>query len=833
MSIPDYIFKSVPLAICVWKDVDGYPVVYATQSIRDITGYELSSVLSSDFLFLNCVYEKDLMRLQIDLRLKLDEGSSNFTLPPYRIVAEDGSITWVEETIFKRFVENDVPYMVGYLRDISSFMDSNLFLRKIAMAADQSGSPIIITNCRGDIEYANNQFATLSGYSKDELMGLNTRQLRSENGSIDSYMGLWDTIMKGDVWKGELCNRRKDGSYYWDSTTITPIKDEQGVIVNFLAISEDVTDLFNSRDEINRKEKLLHSAAIIGKILLSEESLDDVINEALALLGDTILRDRVYVFEIESDPIGEQAYFMQRYEWVKEGVVPQLGNPDLQYVPVMPEYKRWFDILMKGDIIKGNVSEFPDAEVAILEEQDIVSIVVVPIWLENSCWGFVGIDDCRIKDNWSDGEIAILGSLASSIGMAIVKWRRKQELIKAKERAEESDRLKTAFLQNISHEIRTPMNGILGFIDLLNEDELSPEMQHEYLNIIKQSSNRLLSTVNDIINISKIEAGMVVAVEQVVNVNAQLEQLYKFFLPEIERKGMKLVLADGVSDRVARIFTDEEKLYAIISNLIKNAIKYSNSGTIEIGYNIEGENIVFYVKDEGIGIPKDRQKAIFDRFVQADITAARSHEGAGLGLSIVSAYVKMLNGSIWVESEIDKGSVFYVSLPYNTVKDMVAEEVNDKAETLFVSTDTQNADHQNRIELPRQIAMETSNERGGKILIVEDDEANVFYLKMLLQPYSYHLDYAANGKEAVDKVRREVYDLILMDVKMPIMDGHEATRQIRTFNRTIPIVAQTAFAQDSDRQEALDAGCDDYISKPCSRIALLAMVKKYINIEGV
>lgn len=832
MNYPGQIFKSVPIAICTWENKDGYPVIFATQSITDITGYNVSYIESTDFKFLDCVYERDLMRMQVDMRLKLDEDVLNFTLPPYRIITREGTIKWIEETIFNRFEKEGRSYLVGYLRDISSYMDSNLFLHKIAMAADQSGSPIIITNCRGDIEFANNQFASQTGYSKEELIGLNTRHLRSDSGSVDAYIGLWDTILKGDVWKGELCNRRKDGTYYWDSTTITPIKDEQGVIVNFLAISEDVTDLYKSRDDIKRKEKLLHSAAIIGKILLSEESPDDMINEALALLGDTIQRDRVYVFEIEKSNSGDQAYFMQRYEWVKEGIIPQLGNPDLQHVPVVPEYKRWYDILKKGEIIKGNVSDFPEAEVTILEAQEIVSIVVVPIWVENTCWGFVGIDDCRIKDNWSDGEIAILGSLASSIGMAIIKWRRKQELIQAKERAEESDRLKTAFLQNISHEIRTPMNGILGFIDLLNDEGLTPEMQREYLNIIKQSSDRLLNTVNDIINISKIEAGMIVAVESVVNVNAQLEQLYKFFLPEIERKGMLLVLADGISDRKAKIYTDEEKLYAIMSNLIKNAIKYSNSGTIEIGYQLDGDNIVFYVKDEGIGIPKERQKAIFDRFVQADITAARSHEGAGLGLSIVSAYVQMMGGKIWVESEVDQGSVFFVALPYQMAKE------NNNSEQLAVSkkpaaSPSQSAEKDIKekevIVEPANTELSEKRDNSKRILIVEDDESNMFYLKMLLTPYPYNLDFARNGKEAVEKVNNESYNLILMDIKMPVMDGHEATRRIRTFNPTVPIIAQTAFAQDSDREEALTNGCNDYISKPCSRTTLLELIRKYIN----
>lgn len=241
-----------------------------------------------------------------------------------------------------------------------------------------------------------------------------------------------------------------------------------------------------------------------------------------------------------------------------------------------------------------------------------------------------------------------------------------KELLFAKEKAEESDRLKSAFLANMSHEIRTPMNGILGFAELLKEPELTGLDQQKYIGIIESSGQRMLNTINDLIEISKLEAGQMYISLSDVKINAQLEDLYAFFQPEVENKGLQLLYNGTMFDPDLVIKTDREKLYGVLTNIIKNAIKYTNEGSIEIGYLVKTNFIEFFVKDTGIGIPKDRQQAIFDRFVQADVSKSRPYEGAGLGLSITKAYVEMLGGKIRLESEEGKGSVFYFTLPYTT-----------------------------------------------------------------------------------------------------------------------------------------------------------------------
>ncbi|MGL5731135.1 MAG: GAF domain-containing sensor histidine kinase [Bacteroidales bacterium] len=411
---------------------------------------------------------------------------------------------------------------------------------------------------------------------------------------------------------------------------------------------------------IKRKDLILEVVAKIGQILLCENDLNSNINTSLSLLGNLIKRDRIYVFEMNHN--NDVGYLIsQRYEWTKKGVSIQIDNPDLQNVRGEPNFTRWIKLFLANKLVRGNISDFPKEEQPLLAEQDIVSILVIPIFIEESCWGFVGFDDCKHKDSWSDGELAILSTLASSIGRSIVKWRRKKELIEAKEKAEQSEKLKVAFLQNISHEIRTPLNSIIGFIDLLSEVDYPQDMQKEYLAIMKTNSHRLLSTLNAIIDVAKIEAGIMSSNFSKVDVENILSNIYNFYYLEASKKGLQL--KTELKDKTIVINTDEEKIYAIFTNLIRNAIKYSEKGHITIGYLEHPQNITFYVRDEGKGIPENMLENIFHRFIQVDNTSTKSHEGAGLGLSIVKSYLDQLGGRIWVESKINVGSVFYFSLP--------------------------------------------------------------------------------------------------------------------------------------------------------------------------
>ena len=419
------------------------------------------------------------------------------------------------------------------------------------------------------------------------------------------------------------------------------------------------------------------------------------------------------------------------------------------------------------------------------------------------------MEDRMIKSEEAEMKIRIY---ASQLEQEIEQRKQAElELIEALKRAEESDGLKSAFLANMSHEIRTPMNGILGFAELLKEPNLTGEQQQEYIKIIEKSGARMLNIINDIIDISKIESGQMKAVLQETNINEQLEFIYKLFNREVEQKGLHLFLRKSLLPPESIVETDREKLYAILTNLVKNSIKYTPKGFIEFGCEIvetmHGLFLQYFIKDTGIGIPKNRYEAIFERFIQVDIIDKMARQGAGLGLAISKAYVEMLGGKIWIESEEGKGSTFYFTIPYLPES---KNEINIGHEVLAPI-------EENRI-------------KKLKILIAEDDKSSSQLISIIIRKIAGEIINVENGTEAVRACfKNPEIDLILMDIQMPIMDGYEATRQIRQFNTDVIIIAQTAFALCGDNEKAIDAGCNDYISKPIKTNNLLNLISKHIK----
>ncbi|MDZ7738231.1 MAG: ATP-binding protein [Bacteroidales bacterium] len=386
------------------------------------------------------------------------------------------------------------------------------------------------------------------------------------------------------------------------------------------------------------------------------------------------------------------------------------------------------------------------------------------------------------------------------------------ELIRARVKAEEGDMLKSAFLANMSHEIRTPMNGILGFTEMLKTLKLEGEEQQDYINIIEESGIRMLNIINDIISISKIESQQTEVSVSETNVNEQLEYIYHFFRVESEKKKLHLSYKAALNRDEAFIWTDREKVYAVLTNLVKNAIKFTQTGSIEFGYLKKDGFFEFYVKDSGPGIPAEQKEMIFERFRQGSQAYTRSQEGAGLGLSISKAYVEMLGGKIWVESIAGQngnssGATFFFTIPDQPQKE---------------------TDHATR-GAGADIA--TKNEtRKLNILIVENDEVSKMLLIKMLEGLSRKLLRAENGVEAVEVCRENPdIDLVLMDINLKVKDGYEATRKIREFNKEVVIIAQTAYALVGDREKSIAAGCNNYISKPIDRVSLRAMINNYFS----
>lgn len=382
------------------------------------------------------------------------------------------------------------------------------------------------------------------------------------------------------------------------------------------------------------------------------------------------------------------------------------------------------------------------------------------------------------------------------------------ELINTQKKAEESNNLKSAFLSNMSHEIRTPMNAILGFAELLGNDTLTISEKQTYLNSINQAGGRLLRLITDILDLSKIESEQISIIKKPCNINQLIDDLLDQIALINNNSKVSITLKKGLNNKACNIITDEQRLTQILSNLITNALKFTPEGTIEIGYIRKNSQLEFFVKDSGIGISAEDQKIIFDRFEQAQKNKRQLHEGAGLGLSIVKGLLELLEGEIWVESELNEGSTFYFTIPFSTststkvLKDAPVHEI---------------------VEQPSKIKEKT-------ILIVEDNLLNHFLLETFLKDLNVTLLSAYNGQEAVDQVKQNPsIDIVLLDINMPIMNGYDAIKQIKEFNQNLPIIAQTGYGMEEDIKNILDAGFDDYLIKPVDQDSLIKTLRKHID----
>lgn len=474
---------------------NNYTMEFISEGCARVTGYTASEFVAGTISFNDLILPQ--YRQSIREKMQTSIQTKSYFEEIYPIKTASGEVRWIWER--GRGVFNDdgeLQGLEGYIEDYTGRKQTEQQLSKLSRAIEQNPVSIVITDSEGVIEYVNPVFTEITGYESAEVIGQNPRVLKSDEMPASVYREMWETITSGGIWKGEIINRRKSGELYWDYKTISGLFDDQGRILNYVGVGEEITE-----------------------------------------------RKRI-----------------------------------------------------------------------------------------------------------------------------------EQELIKAKERAEESDRLKSAFLANISHEIRTPMNGILGFADLLKSPHLSPEHQLEFIEIIEKSGQRMLSIINDLIDISRIEAGETIIRIKPVDVNRLLKDIHLFFNQEALQKGIGLEFYPESPDNPLIMRTDGVKLNQILTNLIKNAIKFTEEGSIQFGYRMADSRVEFFVLDTGAGIPPDQQELIFERFRQGTINPSRKHEGAGLGLAISKAYVELLGGAIAVESDQGKGAKFIFDLPIELPESAVGVE---------------------------------------------------------------------------------------------------------------------------------------------------------------
>jgi len=658
--------------------------------------------------------------------------------------------------------------------DITDLKKDEKEKRKLSIAVEQSSNTIIITDLNGNIEYVNPKFTELTGYSDKEVIGKSTKLLNSGTHSDNFFKNLWKTITAGKTWTGEIQNKNKKGELYWEQTTITPIKNTKGDIINYLAIKEDFTAKKEAELELIESEKklrkLIEQSPISIQIINKSGEIEQVNAAFLKLWGLTengvsAIKGKYNILEDQQlQTLGVTSYIERAFAGETVIVPPHEYDPALTFknlsIQEKNSGKRWLEVRLYP--VKG-------------KNEELESVVM-------------------LSENITKYKIAELKLKEQN-----------EQLVISKEKAEESDRLKTEFLNNMSHEIRTPMNGILGFSELLCATDITDEKRSYFGSIIKNSGNQLLQVIDDILEISKLGTKQVKAINKEVCLNNLLLNLFSIFDIKAKENKIPLYLKNGLRDKESTIYTDELKLNKILSNLLENAFKFTNEGFIEFGYNLKNEFLDIYVKDTGIGINAINQKTIFERFSQEEKELSQKFGGLGLGLSIAKENSELLGGTITLNSEKGNGAIFTVSIPYKPViskNTILPTDKNNKAQ--FV------------------------------LLIVEDEEVNYLFLETLLLD-SIKLDciliHAKNGKEAVDICKNNgAIDFILMDIKMPIMNGYEATKLIKEFNPTIPIIAQTAYSTSEDKAKAISAGCNDFVSKPIRKKILKEVLYKHLKI---
>ncbi len=427
----------------------------------------------------------------------------------------------------------------------------------------------------------------------------------------------------------------------------------------------------------------------------------------------------------------------------------------------------------------------------------------VPLKSQNKVFGVIVVQSYTNKKAYNKNDVQLLQFVADQISSAILRKNIDVELKKALVKAQESDRLKSAFLANMSHEIRTPMNGIIGFSELFLNPDLSYSERKEYAKIVINSSKQLLTIVNDILDISKIEAGVVQLNYENVAINEMLNDLLVFYTPIANEKSLKLTCVKGLDNGNSIIKIDKTKLNQVLTNLLSNAFKFTDTGGIEFGYELIENTLRFYVKDSGPGIDEKLHNKIFDRFMQADVNFEKQNKGTGLGLAISKKFIELFQGEIWLTSN-NLGTTVYFTIPYVKVNAPIINSVIEKKPVI------------------------KEKNKNITILVAEDEVYNLLYINELFSKTTYKIIEANNGKEALEMVQSNPeIDLVLMDIKMPVMNGKEAMKEIKKFRPDLPIIALSAFAMESDKEIALSTGFDSYLSKPLDKKLLFDLIYKY------
>ncbi|MFP4528420.1 MAG: PAS domain S-box protein [Candidatus Kapaibacterium sp.] len=607
-----------------------------------------------------------------------------------------------------------------------------------------------------------------------------------------------------------------DDSQILLDTIITSIFDVEGQVRGFVGISRDITRISQMSSELEKEDRILKGIAEITTMLLKTFNYKGLLNDILRILGEVTEVDRVYIFEKNSDE-SEEILFSNSFEWVRSGVKPQIVNPEVQNIPIRTTLPTIFAELEKFNPLAARVEDLMPEENEFLSSHDVKSLLVIPIIVKDNLWGFVGFDDTSTGRRFRSKEVSVLMVAANAVGFAIEREEDIDMMEKASREAVAANQAKSEFLANMSHEIRTPMNAILGFAELLDEQLGQDAKTNEYIRGITASGKNLLELINDILDLSKIEAGKMEIVFEPVDPSVIINEIRQIFALKTREKDLEFVA--GVDQELPRtLLLDESRLRQVLFNLVGNAVKFTHEGSVSLSVkslNYDSYksklDLVFIVEDTGIGIPEEQQEKIFEAFRQQQGQSDRQYQGTGLGLTITRRLVQMMGGSIQLKSRVGEGSRFEVYLP--GVK-IAALELDNSSNDVFRPENYKFID--------------------AKILLVEDIETNRQVVRFFLNKHNIQVEEACDGLEALEKLNYFRPDLVLMDLHMPNMDGYQTLKRIRRQKEYdgLPVIALTASAV-KEKVEEIRKIFDGYMSKPITRKNLLDAIAGYLPPDKV
>ncbi|MFZ4462968.1 MAG: PAS domain S-box protein [Bacteroidales bacterium] len=640
------------------------------------------------------------------------------------------------------------PFILNTMMDITERESAIDELLKLSRAVEQSPVSIVITDLEAIIEYVNPKACEISGYLSKELIGKNPKLLSAGTTSPEEYERMYKVINAGGIWHGEFHNKTKTGEDFWESVSISPVINDEGDMTHYIAIKEDITERKRIQRSLRESEERYRS-------MFSGNPLP------------------MYIIDVET----------QRFLEVNHATEIEYGYSSAEFLEMcmedikMPEMDQIQDLEGKEDLNSQKLNQSKH----IRKDGSAVDIEL--------------ISHTIVSQNGKQLRLVLEKNITEKLNA-------ERALMKAKNLAEASDQLKTSFLNNISHEVRTPLNGIMGGVSLIADPDLTEDDRKDIYDIINQSTDRLIQTITDFMDISLLTSGNMEKYLKNVNLTLLLSKVYQRFHVAATAKGIDFKLNIPENSESSLLETDEELVFKSLCQLVSNAVKFTNKGSITLGYKVNRNELEFFVADTGIGISDDAQIRVFDSFSQEDNSSVRKFEGTGLGLAIVKGIATMLGGKVMLESLKGKGSVFSFIIPAGRlahIETTVAEVITPI-----------------RTEQP-------------VILIAEDDESNFFVLEIVIKKtMGARVIRAVNGIEAIEYCRNNpAITLVLMDIKMPEIDGLEATGIIKKFRPDLPIIAITAYAMTGDEHKALSAGCDDYLAKPISMKALVAKLEAF------